>query len=1378
MKFEKSIIIILLFLALVSIPVSFASDLDTIDSSQLPDNNLLINQDFEENILEDNSNSDSNLKENSLDKNSLNENYLNENSSDKEPLESDSEIDNGSLYGASSNDKSSSNLQSGTSDLPDLDTSFSKIKITCSDENTIYVNASYTGDVENGTLLNPFKSFSDKFRQLLQTGSKTNVFIAKGSYNISSNINIYRSCNIIGENLQKTIINGSDASNIFYISGQNILVNLINITLTNGLSNQGGAIYVYKSGLNIINVSFYNNHANGNYKGGAIYNDAGFVKIYNSTFLSNYISGGSYEYGGVIYNYLGELSVFNSRFINNTIQGKYASGGAIYNFNGFLTLFNTSILDTTLKASAQSLGGAICIWNGRNSYIINSTISGNRINGTYGFGSAIANKGVLLEIINSTISNNYANVTSVENSTVYNMNGIYNLEKTTFKNNTIKTVNSSLLLCLEDQLIVSDLYGIGSSGNLPSHYDLREEGLVTSVKSQSPGNDCWAFAIYAALESYLLKSENIAYDFSENNMKNLMYKNGANGTDWDGGGNHILAFAYLLRGSGPVNESLDPFDPYSSYSPEDLDIEKYVTGFKYVPLRLDCLDNDQIKSAILEYGALYTSIFSSILKSNGTGYSNFSNINQHAVAIVGWDDNYSRFNFADTPPGDGAWIIKNSWGKYSGQGGYYYVSYYDATFPGVTDQFSAIAISSVENLSEYKSIYQYDPLGNTYESLGYNSNTAWLANQFTAESNNPLKAFGIYTFGSSSYIVNITVNGISKLVQKGDLAGAGYHTIKLNKLIDLVKGDIFKITVKLTTPDSLFPIAIESKRGNFSSKATAELNQSFISQDGINWYDIAQTTVVSKFFEDLTRVKLEQTNVCLKAYTDYNGILSVESKANASVYYQGDIIEVTLSINNEKVSLNNVNIAAVLDNGITIKSAECSKGSFDISSKTWHLDSLNLGDSLTLKLQLYMNNFKKNFTASFAFSPSGFVPSNVISSLKLNFYYGGSTSFVQVNNVSAVAKTNEEVSIKLVGWNSSPMASKNVSISLVSSNGNGFALTPVSLVTDKNGIAKFVLNLPAGNYKFLASFKGDRKYDSSNMTFNVSVAKKAAPKISIDKKTLYVGENLKIRLKDESGHALANRTLKVSIAHNKGGQYSASAITDNAGLVEVSDLPAGTYSINVTFENDDEYKDSKLKDSLSVVRKGTRIIYSNMSTTAVDEKTDGRVGEYFTWTLLDSNGNPIANVPMQIGFNGKVYDRLTDGKGVAKLQINLGYKGDYTFAICFLTDDMYNGSFAVAKITVSPQTGSLKVPNKVYSVSAKAKALTATFKSANGNGVEGKKVKFIINGKTYSATTNEKGVTTVNVSLNKKGTYSLTVKYGGESMYSPMSKAAKVIIIN
>ena len=35
----------------------------------------------------------------------------------------------------------------------------------------------------------------------------------------------------------------------------------------------------------------------------------------------------------------------------------------------------------------------------------------------------------------------------------------------------------------------------------------------------------------------------------------------------------------------------------------------------------------------------------------------------HAIQVVGWDDNYSKSNFKDTPEKDGAWLCKNSWGS-------------------------------------------------------------------------------------------------------------------------------------------------------------------------------------------------------------------------------------------------------------------------------------------------------------------------------------------------------------------------------------------------------------------------------------------------------------------------------------------------------------------------------------------------------------------------------------------------------------------------------------------------------------------------------------------------------------------------------------------
>ena len=203
--------------------------------------------------------------------------------------------------------------------------------------------------------------------------------------------------------------------------------------------------------------------------------------------------------------------------------------------------------------------------------------------------------------------------------------------------------------------------------------------------------------------------------------------------------------------------------------------------------------------------------------------------------------------------------------------------------------------------------------------------------------------------------------------------------------------------------------------------------------------------------------------------------------------------------------------------------------------------------------------------------------------------------------------------------------------------------------------------------------------------------------------------------------------------------------------------------------------------NITTEKKATQIIYKDMVTTAVDMGLDGRVGEWFNFTLVDGEGNPIPNMPMEIGFNGKIYNYENDGiitneNGTAQLQINLGSAGSNTFGISFLGNDEYNASFAVARINVTAQKGSMTVPNKSYSASAKTKTLTATLKSASGKAVRNKEIIFLVNGYYYSAKTNAKGVATVKVSLNKKGTYKFSVIFDHDVRYAPITKKATLTI--
>ena len=1211
-----------------------------------------------------------------------------------------------------SNSQKSGDIYSEYSDYINLKSEMLTYDFNLSESNTIYVNSSYSGDEELGTQSNPFKTINSAYNYFINdTNYKTNIFLADGTYTVTKRMTISKNLNLIGESTLNTIINGeanSYENGIFFICpplsyyAVSPLVNFVNLTFTRGTSYYGGAIYINQSAVNFVYTRFKNNLAKDYISyyvqktypasGGAIYNDKGFVRIYNSIFEENIATGSQDAYGGAIINDMGEMTILNSKFINNSVNGSYGSGGAIYDYSGILVIYNTTISDNMVN-STYSMGGGICNWASHNVFIINSTIDNNILNGDYTFGSAISNKAIVLEIHNTTISNNKANGISDENGTLFNLNGIVNLANADFTNNYVKTVQNDLLICLEDQVIVSKAFDDELLVDLPSSYDLRDYGLVTPVRNQGGSGSCWAFSTLAAIESYLLKYENITYDLSENNMKNLMGIYGLNGTDWPDGGNYYMSLAYLLRWSGPVNEADDPFSDWDTSSPTKLNITKHVQDVLFIPVRLSYKDLDQIKYAIMTYGALYTTMQADdSFQYEPDYYHDIIENANHAVTLIGWDDNYSADNFAVRPPGNGAFIIKNSWGTDHGYDGYWYISYYDKAFAGFgLETLSAMAIVNIENATNYKNIYQYDILGNTFESLGFNSNTAWLANQFLAKNNNPLTAFGLYTYGDSEYLVNITVNGISKCIQEGTVKGAGYHTIKLNEYVELAKNDIFKIAVRLTTPDSYYPIAIESKRESYSSGAIANPNESFVSMDGVNWIDLADYKnlyedglKLIKFYQYAHDYDLKEANVCLKAYTSGVSDVYLHIKSNASTYNVGDLVDIIITVSNEGDLVSDLNISIDFDNSIIIKSFQIIKGSFNQNTKVWHLDSLGEGDSSVLKLSLSLNQAKEMLPIAFNFDYEGFKPSNVTNSTVLNLYYEGNTKFLDIENKATLSKSGENLIISLVDQNLNPVIGKEIIVSLVESN-NNINFNPVKLVLDENGSAKFVLNLVEGNYKFLVSFNGDSYYKSSNSTFGVNVSKRNSPHIIVENTAIKNSNEFKIVLIDDNYNPIANKAIKFVLSLNNKVVLTGTGTTNANGeakLTGLSKLNNGTYSVKISF-GDDYYKDISLTKKITIKKDVVKKVTKKATKLYVTKKTFKAKKKVKKLTATLKNGKKaIKGKKIVFIINKKKYTAKTNKKGVATVKIKLSKKKTYKLTVKFAGDKYYKASKKTSKVVI------------------------------------------------------------------------------------------------
>ncbi len=389
-------------------------------------------------------------------------------------------------------------------------------------------------------------------------------------------------------------------------------------------------------------------------------------------------------------------------------------------------------------------------------------------------------------------------------------------------------------------------------------YDLRRLGKLPPVRNQFNSGSCWAFAALGSLESALLPGD--ACDFSENNLKNR------SGFDYgpNEGGNAAMAVAYLARWDGPVAEADDPFDPSSVSSPAGLSVRWRLQGALFLPSRSDAYDNGGLKRMVSTYGAVFANVRWDAACYNATThafYNPSTSYANHAICIVGWDDAYPAKNFVSAPPGDGAFIVRNSRGASWGDGGYFYVSYHDAKI-GRDEQ---VVFHNAQATSTYSGIYQYDPLGPT-SYMGYGCNTGWAANVFACAGNESLRAVAFYAGGpGATYTVRVYRSPSSgPLNPSGPVATvtgsfdfAGLHTVALPTPIELAPGERFSVVVGLTTPKTAYPIAIEYPSMYYASKASALPGQSFVSADGTSFSDLTST--------------YPGTNVCIKAYTSAAG---------------------------------------------------------------------------------------------------------------------------------------------------------------------------------------------------------------------------------------------------------------------------------------------------------------------------------------------------------------------------------------------------------------------------------------------------------------------------------------------------------------------------
>ena len=491
--------------------------------------------------------------------------------------------------------------------------------------------------------------------------------------------------------------------------------------------------------------------------------------------------------------------------------------------------------------------------------------------------------------------------------------------------------------------------------DLPASYDLRDYQLSTSVKNQDPLGTCWAFAATAAVESNYLLKTGVAPDFSEKHLAYFTKHARPEGLDQAGEGmnnNNIgsaldsgqvtNAMGTYAAWQGPVYESDVPYQDDNGGKDKDANwtvnetyrtaSEAHLQNAEIFPSPAnwttgeyvyDAKAVEQIKESIYNNGAVSAFYYvyqptsdaekDNILKywneEHGCYYTTGSNSPNHVVAIIGWDDNFSKDNFSgDTKPeGNGAFLIKNSWGEdpdsYSAahdymhaipndEGGkdygYFWISYYDESLSLPV----SYEMDVITDGFDYDNIEQYDYLGITSPlSMSQSAAQAVLAdngytggmdesvaNVFTADDYVTLAAVSLFSNQAEGSTAEIAVylGGESGKPESGTLVskqtatvdGNGFYTINLDQPVNLRSGDTYTIvqTVNGGSANNYLPVEIGYLLNSFEYIAVSNPGESYISCDG-QWLDVS-TLKPFELQTQETTMKLTLGNAMIKAYTN------------------------------------------------------------------------------------------------------------------------------------------------------------------------------------------------------------------------------------------------------------------------------------------------------------------------------------------------------------------------------------------------------------------------------------------------------------------------------------------------------------------------------
>ncbi len=369
---------------------------------------------------------------------------------------------------------------------------------------------------------------------------------------------------------------------------------------------------------------------------------------------------------------------------------------------------------------------------------------------------------------------------------------------------------------------------------LPTRWDWRNQGVVTGVRNQGECGACYAFAGIGSLESQLLIRGEGTWDLSERNIRDCSYEQAGCA------GGHIWIVANHLTRRGAVTESCDPYVPFDAACnticpPVKIIDQVWILGDSTVP------PTSLLKSWLYAYGPLYVTMDSGassaswemtfrLYDGSYTLYRPGSYSLDHAVLLVGWDDTLQHSG------GQGAWLVKNSWGTGWGNGGYFSMAYGSAGLGS-----NAAAIMGWRNPKPAEMLLHHDEGGWQREYGWRDQLRAHAMVRFVPTTSGCIEQIELWTTDRTRRVaVSIydTFNGrapsgVLRQLPETSFDHAGYHKIAVNPPLAVTAGNDIHVVVSMENHSYWAAVPIDNL-------GPTQAGRSYVSPSGApgSWLDL------------------------------------------------------------------------------------------------------------------------------------------------------------------------------------------------------------------------------------------------------------------------------------------------------------------------------------------------------------------------------------------------------------------------------------------------------------------------------------------------------------------------------------------------------------